>query len=242
MVRKPHDESLGDAVGGLIGRAAIGAVAAALLLLALALVAELLRRRDRAQRVCAVLDLTVPMWVRAAVVSLLALVATFTGPRPVGAEDSVRGWLGHSSAATTTTTQAPVATPDAISDRDTEPRTTVTTGAAVPTGPVVLIPPLTVERRDPDPAGQPPVDAPTAVPPVSVPPTPSASNHAVYVVQRGDCLWSIADRVLGGHATATSIDAGWRSIYAANRAAIGANPNLIHIGLALALPPLDAQP
>ena len=34
----------------------------------------------------------------------------------------------------------------------------------------------------------------------------------------------------------------WRAIYAANRAAIGDNPNLIHIGLTLELPLLVAQP
>ncbi len=61
-------------------------------------------------------------------------------------------------------------------------------------------------------------------------------------MRRGDCLWSITAGLLGPRATASATDAGWRAIYAANRAAIGDNPNLIHIGLTLALPPLDAQP
>ena len=63
-----------------------------------------------------------------------------------------------------------------------------------------------------------------------------------YTVAPGDCLWSIAARVLGRNATARAIDRGWRAIYAANRAAIGADPNLIHPGLVLTLPPLDPTP
>ena len=70
-------------------------------------------------------------------------------------------------------------------------------------------------------------------------PAPPAT---VYVVAPGDCLWSIAARVLGPRADDRSIDAGWRRIYAANRAAVGEDPNLIHVGLALQLPPLDPQP
>jgi nucleoid-associated protein YgaU len=61
-------------------------------------------------------------------------------------------------------------------------------------------------------------------------------------VVAGDCLWTIAARVLGANATTRAIDRGWRSIYAANRDAIGADPDLIHPGLVLALPPLDSTP
>jgi nucleoid-associated protein YgaU len=80
--------------------------------------------------------------------------------------------------------------------------------------------------------------APAATTPV---PAPSPAGPT-YVVRRGDCLWAIAAGRLGPRADAHAIDAGWRAIYAANRTAIGDDPNLIHIGLALALPPLDAQP
>lgn len=64
----------------------------------------------------------------------------------------------------------------------------------------------------------------------------------MYQVVPGDCLWSIASRVLGGHASSSTIDRGWRAIYAANRAAIGDDPNLIHPGLMLSLPSLTATP
>ena len=63
-----------------------------------------------------------------------------------------------------------------------------------------------------------------------------------YTVVPGDCLWSIAAGVLGRGATARAIDRGWRAIYAANRDAIGPDPNLIHPGLVLSLPPLDPNP
>jgi LysM domain len=251
MVRESHEGSLGDALGQIVGRAALGAVAGALVVLTLGFVAELVRRRSPAHRVLALLDLTVPIGVRTAIVSLLALFATMTGPRPVGAEDSVRGWLGQVST-TTTTTGAPVATPTTTSRAATPTTTSTTVPASVrPSGPVVLIPPLVIEQ----PATTPKTTAPMTVPapaPVTPPTPPSPTAPAAsappaarlsdYVVQRGDCLWSIASRLLGPSATGSAIDAGWRRIYDANRAAIGDNPNLIHIGLVLTLPPLAAQP
>ena len=63
-----------------------------------------------------------------------------------------------------------------------------------------------------------------------------------YVVVPGDCLWSIAARRLGRARDARAVDRGWRAIYAANRDAIGPDPNLIHPGLVLTLPPLDPTP
>ena len=72
-------------------------------------------------------------------------------------------------------------------------------------------------------------------------PTPVAAAPT-YTVAVGDCLWSIAARVLGRNATAHAVDHGWRAIYDANRDAIGADPNLIHPGLVLTLPPLDFTP
>jgi nucleoid-associated protein YgaU len=206
-------------------------VAATVLLLALGFAAELLRRRRRAQRVLALLDLTLPAGVRTVVVAVLAIVSTFVGPRPAGAAESVRGWLRESSASSTSTTvPVAVATPDALATHDPSPTT-------APTGPVVLIPPKTIEQPPPpDPLPTPAAPAPAAPAPAPAPPTAS------YVVRRGDCLWSIAAARLGGRASATAIDAAWRAIYATNRVAIGDDPNLIHVGLQLTLPPLDARP
>jgi resuscitation-promoting factor RpfA len=279
------------ALAALIARAAVGAIAGALLLLALGLVAEILRRRHRARRVLALLDLTVPMGVRTAIVSVLALLATFTGARPIGAADSVRGWLGQTSstttapsasttpttspatAATTTPSTAPpikappVVTPAPADPPASIPAPTAPTSTTVPRGPVVLIPPMTITRPAPTPttstttprrkAATPRKVAPRAAPhapaPSSIAPAPpgptivapaSAPGAApeVYVVQRDDCLWSIAARRLGSGADGRAIDTAWRQIYAANRAAIGENPNLILIGLTLTLPPLTPAP
>ena len=57
-----------------------------------------------------------------------------------------------------------------------------------------------------------------------------------YVVRRGDTLWDIAARHLGAHASNADIERAWPRWYAANRAAIGANPQLIHPGLVLHAP------
>jgi nucleoid-associated protein YgaU len=53
-----------------------------------------------------------------------------------------------------------------------------------------------------------------------------------YTVQPGDSLSPIAERVYG------SAD-DWKVLYDANRAAIGGNPNLIHPGTELDIPPND---
>jgi nucleoid-associated protein YgaU len=241
---------LGDALGQIVGRAAVGAAAGAIVVLTLGVVAELVRRRSPTHRVLALLDLTVPIGVRTAIVSVLALLATMTGPRPAGAEDSVRGWLGQRSP-TTTTTGEPAVRPTTTSTPTSASTTPTTAPPPVrPSGPVVLIPPLIIEQ----PATTPTTTAPAPPPrstPVTPPPVastapaktaPSSVAPSVHVVRSGECLWSIAAGLLGPGATGAAIDAGWRRIYDANRAAIGDNPNLIHIGLVLTLPPLDARP
>lgn len=55
-------------------------------------------------------------------------------------------------------------------------------------------------------------------------------------VRPGDSLWAIAQRHLGPRATDRAIAAEWRRWYAANRACIGPNPDLIHPGMVLHAP------
>lgn len=55
------------------------------------------------------------------------------------------------------------------------------------------------------------------------------SADDLYVVQAGDCLWSIAADQLGDGAR-------WTELYDANKAAIGGDPNLILIGMELHIP------
>ena len=99
-------------------------------------------------------------------------------------------------------------------------------------GPAVPAAPVASPRPDPEPQ-------PAAA---GTPPRATASAAPTYAVVPGDCLWSIAARILGRNATARAVDRGWRAIYAANRDAIGSDPNLIHPGLVLSLPPLDPTP
>lgn len=228
MVHDLEAGPLGNDLAGLVGRVAVGVAATAAVLLGLALLTELLRRRNRAGRLLALLDAALPGGARTAAVSILAITATFVGARPVAADDSVRGWLGRPT--TSTSQPVRVATPEAVDELvDPTPPPTIT-------GPVVLVPPAVEERP---PATAPPPIAPAAPTPPVVAPAPVLPT---YVVQPGDCLWAIAARILGPRADGRAIDAGWRRIYEANRAAVGDNPNLIHIGLVLRLPLLDAQP
>ena len=55
-----------------------------------------------------------------------------------------------------------------------------------------------------------------------------------YVVKKGDNLWKIAEKLYAD----SSI---WLRIYKANRKLIGDNPNLIHPGMRLIIPPLEVR-
>lgn len=65
---------------------------------------------------------------------------------------------------------------------------------------------------------------------------PVADDSGEVVVHRGDTLWSIAAAHLGPHADARAIAAEWPRWYAANRAVIGDNPDLLFIGTRLQSP------
>ncbi len=63
-----------------------------------------------------------------------------------------------------------------------------------------------------------------------------ASTAPAYVVQHGESLWLITSSLLGPDATDAQVAAAWPELYEANRNAIGADPSLIHAGLALTVP------
>jgi LysM repeat protein len=75
--------------------------------------------------------------------------------------------------------------------------------------------------------------------------TPSDAGVAVtappatVTVAAGDSLWRIAARKLGKSASASAIQRYQKLIYDTNRATIGADPDLIHPGMVLQLPPLS---
>lgn len=68
----------------------------------------------------------------------------------------------------------------------------------------------------------------------SLPPAPGPEP---VVVRPGDTLWDIAARRLDPGAPASQVAAEWHRWYAANRAVIGPDPDLIHPGLRLRPPP-----
>lgn len=62
------------------------------------------------------------------------------------------------------------------------------------------------------------------------------AEETEVVVRRGECLWDIVARHLGTQASSAQIAAEWPRWYAANRTAIGADPDLIRPGLVLRIP------
>jgi hypothetical protein len=81
--------------------------------------------------------------------------------------------------------------------------------------------------------------APVAL--VSPPPRRHVSPAAGIVVRAGDSLWTLAARRLGPGASAAEIAVAWPRLYAANRAVIGTDPDLIHPGQRLVPPAADTR-
>lgn len=80
----------------------------------------------------------------------------------------------------------------------------------------------------------------TSAAPLAPAPVREADPGDEVVVQRGDTLWAIAAGHLGPDATAAEIATEWPRWYAANRTAIGDDPDLILPGTILR-PPLDVE-
>lgn len=64
-----------------------------------------------------------------------------------------------------------------------------------------------------------------------------ASRRRIVVVTPGDSLWSIAEDHLPPGASDRRITTRWRAVYAANRARVGPDPDVIEPGQRLLLPP-----
>ena len=69
---------------------------------------------------------------------------------------------------------------------------------------------------------------------------PAPGPEGVLVVRPGDTLWSLAAGRLPLGATHGEVEAAWRRLYAANRAVVGADPNLIRPGQRLRVPQAGA--
>jgi hypothetical protein len=109
--------------------------------------------------------------------------------------------------------------------------------------PATTVPPRTPPTSH-TPTSHTPTSQPTSQPTSATPPHPRRPARlpaAAVVVRGGDSLWSIADRQLGSRATPTRIGALWPQWFAANRAVIGTDPDLIRPGQVLHAPTADAR-
>jgi nucleoid-associated protein YgaU len=68
---------------------------------------------------------------------------------------------------------------------------------------------------------------------------PAHRRPVDVVVRAGDCLWAVAARDLGPRATDQQIAQRWHEIYAANRAVIGPDPDLVRPGQVLRMKELQ---
>jgi hypothetical protein len=85
--------------------------------------------------------------------------------------------------------------------------------------------------------GRPLTDAPTTSPALDAD-TPVQR----WVVAPGESLWTIAAHHLGPDATPARVAAQWPRWYSANRALIGADPDLLRVGVTLEAPPVGHTP
>jgi nucleoid-associated protein YgaU len=66
----------------------------------------------------------------------------------------------------------------------------------------------------------------------------AATGARRYTIKAGDTLWAIAASQLpAGSRSAAAVDTYWRQLYAANRTVLGDDPDLIHPGTLLLVPP-----
>lgn len=73
-------------------------------------------------------------------------------------------------------------------------------------------------------------------------PSPTADRIDIWVVESGDHLWHIAEETLRDHGldpTEREVATYWREVIETNEAAVGANPDLIHPGQTIVLPPVQ---
>lgn len=157
-----------------------------------------------------------------------ALTSAYTSPAP---DTSAQPSAGVQPAAAAAPTAAPRATPLPKPNATViaSPSTTSNAGARSTATPRSN--PTSAAKASPTAANKEATPAPTAPPPtatsIPAPPTPAATS---YSVRAGDTLPSIANQFYG--------DANqWTTIYDANRAAIGNDPNVIQAGTQLTIPP-----
>lgn len=134
------------------------------------------------------------------------------------------------------------ASPAAHAGAHLAPQTVATVVAPAPTAESGATP-----RRAPDPLWQPTGDSDAAASIRLVGGTSgdahsasgqdsAAPDSGTVVVRRGDCLWDLVARHLGGDATDAEVANAWPRWYAANRAVIGSDPDVLRPGQVLRIP------
>ncbi|GAB3257338.1 LysM peptidoglycan-binding domain-containing protein [Nocardioides dilutus] len=110
---------------------------------------------------------------------------------------------------------------------------------------VVLATPLTAATADERPSPRPAISGlpfPDRATGPARPPHPVVHPAAprTVVVRSGDCLWHLAAADLPADASAARLTARWQAIHRLNAEVIGPDPDLIHPGQRLVLPPRPA--
>lgn len=136
------------------------------------------------------------------------------------------------------TTPAEDASGDDEDESDERPATDTAPSQPAPSDPDAPdLPPLGWAEPAPDPVH---VSAPTdEAPPREGDPHPVLPERAphIVVVERGDCLWGIADDLLGpGRDADADVASAWPVLYEANRTVIGTDPDHIEPGQQLTVP------
>lgn len=90
--------------------------------------------------------------------------------------------------------------------------------------------------ENPPPTEKPPPTENPPQPAVTLRPTAAPQPAEAVVVQPGDSLWRIAAQRLGPRASPARVATAWPRWYAANRATIGSDPDLIQVGQVLRAP------
>lgn len=110
-------------------------------------------------------------------------------------------------------------------------RRTVQIGVGVVAATGILVGPTTATAAPPSPGAS---TAPAATsldwPGLSTPTSARPAAEAPIVVRTGDSLWAISAHLLGPRGSASHIARLWPRVYAANRAVIGPDPDLIRPG------------
>ena len=214
-----------DPAAPLVAAVALAAWALATWLLLVAVATAGAQLPGLAGRSCAALARRVaPAAVRRAVQVALGLTVAAGTCAAVAAPAHASGSTGGRPPAVPALDWPTTARPAASTPADASP-------AGPSTAPSLDWPAPTVAHAAPT-AARP---APTAVRPA---PLPRPAAAAAVVVQPGDSLWAIAAGHLPSSATPAQVAQVWPAWWSANRAAIGADPDLIHPGTRL-LPPAE---